>query len=60
MKKILSIILAMAFVFSMSVTAIAADEKIPHDDSALNFYEAQQKGILYDKPLYQKSREELL
>lgn len=60
MKKILSIILSVMFVFSFTVTANAENYTAIPDDSALTFYESRQKGIPYDKPLHQKSKEELI
>lgn len=60
MKKLLSIILSLIMLFAIVTTANADTVNSERDDSALNFYEAQQKGIKYDKPLDQKSREELL
>lgn len=58
MKKIIVSILAIALVLSLSL-GVSASQVVP-DDSAMNFAEAQSKGIPYDKPLDQKSRSELL
>ena len=55
-KKILSLTLALGIIASMSTQAFAENK----DDSALTFKEAEEKGIPYDKPLQEKSREELL
>lgn len=60
MKKLLSLVLAIVLLAGMAVPASAANESPERDDSALTFAEARQKGIPYDKPIDQKTREEML
>jgi len=56
MKKMLSLILIFVMVAMTATTAFAASDL----ESAFSFKEAEEKGIPYDKPLKEKSREELI
>ena len=60
MKKLLSVILALVFLISIAIPANASNKVLERDDSALTFAEARQKGIPYDKPIDQKTREEMI
>ena len=56
MKKYLSLFLVFAMIAMTATTAFAASDL----ESAFSFAEAKEKGILYDKPLKEKSRNELI
>lgn len=60
MKKLLSVILALVFLISIAIPANASNKVLERDDSALTLAEARQKGIPYDKPIDQKTREEMI
>ena len=56
MKKLLSLILVFAMIAMNATTAFAANDL----KAVFSFAEAEEEGILYDKPLRDKSHDELI